>query len=932
MSFSERFFVRFADHFNNEWRVRILEDGANFSEELTAAGNPVTISYNGDVSNKNQVIFPCSAKIRVLTDNPYQLHSLLYSNDRRFKVDIYQEGLGISDRFRFTGWILPYNGSEPRTSSPEFFEIECTDGLTDLANHQYLNNGELYDEWQTLSQVISNCLAKTGLSLPIWENIDTYFQTGQADSDSTFLNTWIHTKSYGERPDEVLDCLSVLRRELLAFNARIYQKGYDPDQESVWWIEKTKLKNDSTSPVFRRLNSGGAYTRNATVEHELEIKDDVIIQGKDTRKRSLPPISELTIESDRNAGYNLIPGLNFEDQDFPTASTINHWGAMTANTSATNVANSTMAFTSGTVNGEKYLQPTQMGNLTAGNFDNGATISNNGGNVRIETDQSGFTTGDLIALADPERPEYCTMCKITGTAGSLPTLQLDTNIPYTVDSDTAIMWRLDESGKEMDGLQVAIPLGQSIQLLTDSEPTFQLRLRYKKQSTSGARANTYLPFILESWTDSTNYVTLTPGVDTVVSLEKKPLSELELAFERTDKKNINSLSGQALAKIPGSKGGEFLRRRDAYWTKRRLQTNRVTQNTYNGYEWTSHDTDGPWGALALIKGEDNTAFKDVTIDFKIDQGSGFSDESVVYLTIFNTPSGQPNIQISEIELSMNVETPNETLISTITNETQNPMSITLSRFDADSRTNNDYLYLNPYRISPSGDYIMETTWFEGGGGSSANLEDFFQANVEQMYGDTSLILEGAGLVTLSGSTIDLYNTFRDTVDFNRLWTLGRLSHDIKFRAIQFTAIEMIPGGDIFPEDPHFETGNGWTSLSGYWVISGGSASYAFATNGAGSDTLYWTNDKLNYNNKSFEITVRTTSTNTFTLAARSGDDSATPGSVKNQTTESVSSGTNVTVLSFSISEVNNQSLLGLRVTDVQSGDTININWVKVKVI
>ena len=50
--------IQFDDELGKDWVVDILDEKGGSTINLQAAGNPVTITYGGDVSNKLQVIFP----------------------------------------------------------------------------------------------------------------------------------------------------------------------------------------------------------------------------------------------------------------------------------------------------------------------------------------------------------------------------------------------------------------------------------------------------------------------------------------------------------------------------------------------------------------------------------------------------------------------------------------------------------------------------------------------------------------------------------------------------------------------------------------------------------------------------------------------------------------------------------------------------------
>lgn len=923
MTFITRYKTEFADHFGNEWQVLIAaEDFGATQVSLKAAGNPVTISYNGDVTNKNQVIFPLSAEIRVLTDTPYQLHDLLYSGDRKWKVTIFKNALGISDDYVFQGWVLPFSSNEPRTSNPEQFVIRCSDGLTDLANFQYLDDdGNLYDEWQTLSTVITNCLAKTGLTLNWWENIDLYPDNTQGNADSVFDKVLIHTKSYGERVDEVLDCLSILRRELLPFNARIYQRGRDTDQDIVWWIEKTKLKEDSTSPRFRKFNSSGVYQSNATETHELAIKADVKIQGGNTIKRPLAPLGELVIKSNRGLGFSLLEGANFEDGDFPTSTTVNNWGAMAANTN--HATWGTMTFTSGSIYGEKYLEPDAYSadhvNIGGVSVEDSAGTP---GTARFTTTGlHSLTTSDHVALWFPNRAYYCTMGKVTAVRGGGTPDWFELSIAYVDDvtgDDRGDFWTINNAS----ALQQTIPLGDALDTIVDGDYVFTVTVRIASSNPSGVGNQPPLCLILEANNSSTDYLTAFPAVQ----VQKIPTKVETKVIQLYDLKKSDRRRG--LARLTQPIGlQKFLPEKQFYSkTNTQYDTKQISEN----FEW-SEDI---WGYVVGRKEIADSEFTEFEFSVTLNSDNGFftSGTPEVYLSFFDYPSNAftgVDLYISEIRCSL-TQGMEDSLTSTVSSNSIDPLTIELDRYDAPGNDNDEFVYLNPYRILSGGVHVMEETWYEAGA-DVKNIEDHFQDNVEEIYADTSLVLEGTGQIINDQNRIDLYRTMRDSVDFNRLWYFGRLAHDIKYRAIRFTAIEMIPYGNIYPDDPGFDTGDGWTGSD--WTISGGSASTSFAATGVTSNELYWGDlDKLGYNsstNTTWKLTLSVTLSSGLPVLQPRYYNGSAWATIGTGIVLSAGTSTYEKEITFTAETVN---AIGLRAENMQSGVTIDINSMKVEFV
>lgn len=904
--------VEFTDQLGRQWDVLINDEkGGSGTKTLQASGNPVTITYGGDVTNKLQIVFPLSADIRVISSNPFELHELLYSSDRRFKVQIFIDGSGTGDKYAFIGWVMPYQSAEPRVEGEQEFIIRCTDGLTDLANHQYLNDGELYDEWQTLSTVIANCLSRTGLTQDFWENIDIYPDNTQTGADSVLDEVYIHTKSYGERVEDVIDCLTVLQRELLPFNARIYQRGFDDDQIG-WCIEKTKLKEDG-NPTFRRFNSSGVYQDNATKSHEYDIKDDIIIEGKSTTKRSIPPLNNLIIRSARNEANSMLSGANFEDTDFPTASTINNWGAADTNTIASFYSMGVNTPIQSTYQDETCLRMTEY---TADHYQTDVTITNNGGFVRLGTGGvHSMATTDEIALHVEGKPHYCCIAEITAVPS---TTTLDTNIPYIDDADNVCFYTTNNATI----LQQPIPLGDELTSIVDSEQIMRLRIRAAVSGPVGGNAYpSHMGVVVEGVeviggvTSAKTWRSAMNTGETALRTSKYEKPTILSYYDPKTKRFSNTKSRKRFINNPYKPG--FLTGFSNKFEKELLS---------DSVSWVEDDASNDEIYGITIGGRDfkDNGFQDFSFDIPMNDGFFTSGTPKMYITLMATPNNFTsfNFYISEVDVQL-LPIKEDSLESVIDSASQEDQEITLYRYDAPGDDNDEFTYLNPYRILSGSDHVMETTWYEATA-DVKNLEDHFQDNTEEIYADTSLILEGTAKLTSNTlNRIDLYNTMRDSVDFGRLWHFGRLSHDIRFARIRFTAIEHIPYGDFAPKEPGFDAVGDWDDIFSNWTIGPTSAVYSYATNGATSGVVYFGTGKLDYSGMKFTVTFGRSSTSGFTFQIYSTNDA---GSFGSETSIAVPSGNGSTTTNeFTVaSRTGGTRRLGFYLSAVQSGDTVSI--------
>lgn len=232
--------------------------------ELVASNavlNPIEINGRCDLSyqEKKDLNEPLvSATLRMSLDASLEMQlSDLYSEDERtFKVEMEKEGNIV-----FSGFILPDGIWADFVQDKWKLDITATCGLSSLKNYSFSQeNKQNFFGRMTAIDIISNCLKKTDLNLPIYVNCQIEYNgwIGYNILSSVYLST----ERYFQNQDEPMDCDAVLRSIMQIFGCTIVQF------RNAWFIYRSKdMVNinpltQTTSNLLFSIFYGSAYQQN----------------------------------------------------------------------------------------------------------------------------------------------------------------------------------------------------------------------------------------------------------------------------------------------------------------------------------------------------------------------------------------------------------------------------------------------------------------------------------------------------------------------------------------------------------------------------------------------------------------------------------------------------------------------------------------------
>lgn len=207
MSAIKRLNIKIIDTLENE-RQLIFED--------TSINSPHLV-YNGQEDklanlNTSELRF----NLLVKTNLEGVFFHLFTGSESRFKVILEDVSDVLNPVVKWSGFLLPEQGSESYTYSNFFVDFVATDGIGLLKN-KYLNE-DYYQDNKSVLDVISKCLLVTGLNLeilfaPAVEN---------AGFDLDYLDLLVNTSSYSKDSSKK-SCYDILVLMLESIGCKLFQ-------------------------------------------------------------------------------------------------------------------------------------------------------------------------------------------------------------------------------------------------------------------------------------------------------------------------------------------------------------------------------------------------------------------------------------------------------------------------------------------------------------------------------------------------------------------------------------------------------------------------------------------------------------------------------------------------------------------------------------
>jgi hypothetical protein len=326
--------------------------------DIWGGGQPNKLTYpvvskKQWVIDKFQSIRGSALEIDITSQNGYsdrnlqsfQILDVFTEDNRLFKVEEKLNGAS-----NWTGYLLTDLSEEPYEQKPYQVSGVSADCLKDLEGYKYVNStGKAYWGYQTVLEVIINCLNTLAFELPICVSCEMYAiypdlvtpsgtivnNDGMDKTKSPLEQAYVHTQRFLDKNDEPLSCYEVLQMVLEPFGLICFQAN------NRWNIVELRLLGKPT--LYRRIYShiflefGIFYPEKFAVligEETVDLKkeintDEIRVIANSAKTYTLPSVRQTSVKIDFGSTKNLVRSWNFNEPDeyalMPVGNTINWW-------------------------------------------------------------------------------------------------------------------------------------------------------------------------------------------------------------------------------------------------------------------------------------------------------------------------------------------------------------------------------------------------------------------------------------------------------------------------------------------------------------------------------------------------------------------------------------------------------------------------------
>ena len=230
-------------------------------------GNAIEINgtatlEKGSVKNHTDSIRGTGLAIELEASLEMTLEDLYTENEQDFTVKFYK-----NNKLIFNGFLKPDGVYQSFVRDYWMLSLDCVDGLGALSNLSFVQeSGFRFNGKMKASDIIYNCLKRTGIILPINTSINTLYD-GLVGTDNLDILTKIYLNadrffkndSQGSGDGTLMSCEEVLKSVLDIFSACITQENGE------WYIYKASEIYKLPYVLFRRYNVNNVYIGNVTL-------------------------------------------------------------------------------------------------------------------------------------------------------------------------------------------------------------------------------------------------------------------------------------------------------------------------------------------------------------------------------------------------------------------------------------------------------------------------------------------------------------------------------------------------------------------------------------------------------------------------------------------------------------------------------------------
>lgn len=298
---------------------------------ITASDSPFTIEQKDADNDLFKPINSSDITLNLLSSDTFNANTISTEDEREWRVDVY-----IDSALYWTGFVLPEEISEPYDDGTYEITVMASAGLNPLADIQYIDEFFVYRGFASDKDVLTRCLLKTGLELPIWIGVNT-FESHMTSTVCPLAQAEIEQERFLDQNNIPFSCYEVIRSILARWSARLYQTNGK-------WVITNVLEQAEGEVKYWKFTSSGTANGSETVEILSTVDDPgtnvAIVDGTDTVTKARA-IKSAT--SYYQYGFTTNAVLNGDFNEYTPGDQLPaHWnavGAVTAGTGTSTITN-----------------------------------------------------------------------------------------------------------------------------------------------------------------------------------------------------------------------------------------------------------------------------------------------------------------------------------------------------------------------------------------------------------------------------------------------------------------------------------------------------------------------------------------------------------------------------------------------------------------
>src|SRR5690554_81148 len=236
-------------------RVDIQKGASTPVEIIEGTADPFLLSYKMDKGDSSGFIMSSNADISVFESGTFKIDNLKTSSETELRVNYY-----VNDALTWAGFIVPDFFSRI-VGSPAIVEMVATDRIGALKSATIAPSAQHVK----IRELLTLCLAKTGLTLPLRTLIDFEVFAITWVGNNIFLKMEVPAQRLVTPRGQSINCYNILKAILVAANAKIVQKG------GQWHIYNKMQHAQGAGRLYSTESSYANYAEEVIDFDEVEV-------------------------------------------------------------------------------------------------------------------------------------------------------------------------------------------------------------------------------------------------------------------------------------------------------------------------------------------------------------------------------------------------------------------------------------------------------------------------------------------------------------------------------------------------------------------------------------------------------------------------------------------------------------------------------------